>query len=63
MHTGTTNAIVIICIQVLLGVKHEGKSGEHFFVWGSYSKLRGQKLVRAPDILAVVNGTAREIVL
>jgi hypothetical protein len=41
-------------------VKHEGISGEHFIARGSYSKLRRQKLVRAPDILALVNGTARE---
>jgi hypothetical protein len=46
-----------------VGANHEGKKWDTFFVQGSDSKLRGQKLVRAPNILTVVNGTAREVVL
>ena len=44
---------------------HGEKIENTFLFWGSNSKLRaeGQKIVRTPDILTVMNGTAREIVI
>ncbi len=37
----------------------------HFFVLGLLLKTEGegQKIIRTPDILTVMNGTAREIVI
>ncbi len=49
--------------RIMIGMVHGEKNVKHFLFWGSYSNLRDKKIVRAPDVLTVMNGTAKEIVI